>query len=323
MITTTASPATTLLTTNLTPTIDSSMMVSPTAVAGAPVLEGFSTMLTAQLNLLAQPSMNVAMLTAPTPAMLAGIATTMTAPVVTNELTPTLTDATLDISAPTAFLTTSTTTNLTSINPTLTNGSPTITAPSLQQNTVNTTNTQLITATANAPVATAVTTMSAKDTAILSTVTDTLKFIASGAKLGDILPAGQTVQLPTANSASKLTQQSMQTAVQQAVTNTPVVAAPVQIVVAQPQNSIDTPVSTTFVQTVVAQAPNSIDAPVVMAPIQTVVAQQQTPVVMATPIKTPVVTMPAQPPVVIAASIETPVGTTTVQTTVAQALVQA
>ena len=343
MITTTASPATTLLTTNLTPTIDSSMMVSPTAVAGAPVLEGFSTMLTAQLNLLAQPSMNVAMLTAPTPAMLAGIATTMTAPVVTNELTPTLTDATLDISAPTAFLTTSTTTNLTSINPTLTNGSPTITAPSLQQNTVNTTNTQLITATANAPVATAVTTMSAKDTAILSTVTDTLKFIASGAKLGDILPAGQTVQLPTANSASQLTQQSMQTAVQQAVTNTPVVAAPVQIVVAQPQNSIDTPVvtapvqtaivqpensietqvSTTFVQTVVAQAPNSIDAPVVMAPVQTVVAQQQTPVVMATPIKTPVVTMPAQPPVVIAASIETPVGTTTVQTTVAQALVQA
>ena len=60
--------------------------------------------------------------------------------------------------------------------------------------------------------------MSEKDTAILSTVTDTLKFIASGAKLGDTLTAGQTIQLPT----STLTQQTLQSAVNQAVTQTPV-----------------------------------------------------------------------------------------------------
>jgi hypothetical protein len=60
--------------------------------------------------------------------------------------------------------------------------------------------------------------MSEKDTAILSTVTDTLKFIASGAKLGDTLSAGQTIQLPT----STLTQQTLQSAINQAVTQTPV-----------------------------------------------------------------------------------------------------
>ena len=64
--------------------------------------------------------------------------------------------------------------------------------------------------------------MSEKDTAILSTVTDTLKFIASGAKLGDTLTAGQTIQLPSVNLSSTLTQQTVQSAVNQAVTQTPI-----------------------------------------------------------------------------------------------------
>ena len=64
--------------------------------------------------------------------------------------------------------------------------------------------------------------MSEKDTAILSTVTDTLKFITSGAKLGDTLPAGQTIQLPNVNLSNTLTQQTVQAAVNQAVTQTQV-----------------------------------------------------------------------------------------------------
>ncbi len=314
MITATASPATTLLTTNLTPAIDSSMTVSPT-VTGAPVLEGFSTALTAQLNLLAQPSMNVAMLTAPTPAMLSGSATTatMTAPVVTSELAPTLTNTALEIIAPT-----------------------------LPQNTVNVTNAQLMTIAENTPVTTDEATMSAKDTAILSTVTDTLKFITAGAKLGDTLP--------TANSAILSAQKSMQAATQPqtpvvmaAAIETPVLTTPAQSVVAQSQTpvviaaSIETPVVTTPVQTAVAQP----QTPVVTTLVQTAVAQPQTPVVIATPLETPVVTtlvqtavaQPQKPvvttpvqtavaqpqtSVVIAARIETPVVTTPIQTAVAQ-----
>ena len=64
--------------------------------------------------------------------------------------------------------------------------------------------------------------MSEQDTAILSTVTDTLKFISSGTKLGDTLPAGQSIQLPNANLSSTLTQQTVQSAVNQAVTQIPV-----------------------------------------------------------------------------------------------------
>ena len=293
MITATASPATTLLTTNLTPAIDSSMTVSPT-VTGAPVLEGFSTALTAQLNLLAQPSMNVAMLTAPTPAMLSGSATTatMTAPVVTSELAPTLTNTALEIIAPT-----------------------------LPQNTVNVTNAQLMTIAENTPVTTDEATMSAKDTAILSTVTDTLKFITAGAKLGDTLP--------TANSAILSAQKSMQAATQPqtpvvmaAAIETPVLTTPAQSVVAQSQTpvviaaSIETPVVTTPVQTAVAQPQTSvviaarIETPVVTTPIQTAVAQPQTPVVIAAPLETPVATMPvqaaAQPQTPVAAPVQTP-----------------
>jgi hypothetical protein len=64
--------------------------------------------------------------------------------------------------------------------------------------------------------------MNEADSAILSSVNDTLKFIATGSKLGDTLSTGQTVQLPTANSATPITQQTVQNAVQQAVTKPPV-----------------------------------------------------------------------------------------------------
>ena len=64
--------------------------------------------------------------------------------------------------------------------------------------------------------------MSEQDTAILSTVTDTLKFITSGAKLGDTLPEGQSVQLPSVNLSTTLTQQTVQSVVNQAVTQTQV-----------------------------------------------------------------------------------------------------
>ena len=66
------------------------------------------------------------------------------------------------------------------------------------------------------------TVMSEKDTAILATVTDTLKFITSGTKLGDTLPAGQSIQLPGVNLSTTLTQQTVQSAVNQAVTLTQV-----------------------------------------------------------------------------------------------------
>lgn len=66
------------------------------------------------------------------------------------------------------------------------------------------------------------TVMSEKDTAILATVTDTLKFITSGTKLGDTLTAGQSIQLPSVNLSSTLTQQSVQSAVNQSVTSTQV-----------------------------------------------------------------------------------------------------
>ncbi len=66
------------------------------------------------------------------------------------------------------------------------------------------------------------TVMSEKDTAILATVTDTLKFIASGTKLGDTLTAGQSIQLPNMNLSTTLTEQTVNQTVNQAVTPTQV-----------------------------------------------------------------------------------------------------
>ena len=99
------------------------------------------------------------------------------------------------------------------------------------------------------------TVMSEKDTAILATVTDTLKFISSGMKLGDTLPAGQSIQLPSVNLlpnvnlSGTLTQQTVQSAVNQAVTQTQVTTpadilakqiTPVQIATVSPAQTQET-----------------------------------------------------------------------------------
>lgn len=65
------------------------------------------------------------------------------------------------------------------------------------------------------------TTITNADSEILSNVTDTLKFIATGAKLGDTLPEGQVIRLQNVNTSTPLTQQTVQAAVQQTV-NAPV-----------------------------------------------------------------------------------------------------
>ena len=100
------------------------------------------------------------------------------------------------------------------------------------------------------------TVMSEKDTAILATVTDTLKFITSGTKLGDTLPAGQSIQLPSVNLSSTLTQQTVQSAVNQAVTSTQV-TTPANILAKQV-----TPVQIAIVSTPQTQEATSTALPV-------------------------------------------------------------
>ena len=256
MITVTASPINTF-----TPVVDGAVAVTTPAMAGAVSPEGFSTALNTQMGLLVQPTTNVAMLTTPTSAMLAAITTTPTtlATAPTPELSA---EAALIMTTPTLSQTVSTT-NTSSINPATIDGA-------------------------------AVATMSAEDSAILSTVTDTLKFITSGTKLGDTLPAGQSVQLPMANSATALTQQSMQTAVQQAVTNTavntpasilvqqqaPILPAPVQTAIAQLQTTLtqETAALPVLVQTALAQLQTALtqQTTALPVPVQTALTQLQT-----------------------------------------------
>ncbi len=100
------------------------------------------------------------------------------------------------------------------------------------------------------------TVMSEKDTAILATVTDTLKFITSGTKLGDTLPAGQSIQLPGVNLSTTLTQQTVQSAVNQAVTLTQV-TTPADILAKQ-----ITPVQIAIVTTPQTQEATSTALPV-------------------------------------------------------------
>lgn len=87
-----------------------------------------------------------------------------------------------------------------------------------------------------------------EDNEILSNVTDTLKFIATGTKLGDTLPEGQVIRLQNVNASTPLTQQVVQAAVKLSTNtvtpvNTPATvlaqqAIPVQIgeLVSNPQN---------------------------------------------------------------------------------------
>ncbi|MDD5228934.1 MAG: hypothetical protein PHD53_09025, partial [Methylococcales bacterium] len=206
MITVTASPINAF-----TPVVDGAGTTTLPIVEGAASPEGFSTALTTQLNSLVQPTTNVAMLTTPvTSTMLAAISTPPTT-MVTVPLTESVPVA-VQVITPSTLSPTVSTTNASSTNP-ATIGSVAVAA------------------------------MSAADTAILSTVTDTLKFITSGSKLGDTLQTGQSVQLPAANSATELTQQSMQSAIKQAAANTQV-NTPARVLVQQivPVQLVQTPV---------------------------------------------------------------------------------
>lgn len=297
MITATAS----LPTTTLTPVVDGAVTTTLTTATGVPSSEGFSNALTAQLNLLAQPVTNATVL-ATTQATISAITTSQAT--VTPIATELLTNP--EMVSPIAQQTVITT-NASSINPTPTANPSVTTGTSLLNTSID---------------STAATTMSAEDTAILSAVTDTLKFITSGSKLGDTLPAGQSVQLPTANSATALTQQSMQAAVKQAVTNTQIntpanvlaqQVTPVQVVqtaATTAQTEIVTtpqiPVSATFVTPAQAQIVETPQTPVVTpAQTQTVVTAQ-TPMVEAvvTPVQAQTEVTPQTP------VIETPVTTT-------------
>jgi flagellar hook-length control protein FliK len=285
MITVSPSLATITAPTTSTPAavIDGAAVTTGLTIVGiatTPTVEGFSTALNSQINLLVQPTTGVPTLTTQTAAMLAAVApTTTTAPVAITDV---------------------------ATNSASTTQQPTITS----------------TAPVNLSVSTPESTMSASDTAILSNVNDTLKYISTGSKLGDTLPTGQAVQLPTANSATPLTQQSVQSAVQQAVTNvqvnTPAAvlaqqATPVQTTVVQQAPIPEKAVVTAQIQTPGAQQTVTPEKPVVTAQTQTLVAQQ-----IATPEKA-VVTMQVQTPVVQqAVTTEKSIVTTQVQTPVVQ-----
>jgi hypothetical protein len=278
MITATASSPS-LPTNPLMSVADGAVTANPALVSGVtPTPEGFSNTLNLQINLLVQPTTDISTLTPATVLTTPTIATTILA-------------ATTDVDGQ----------NVPVVKPEImANPANQVVTPEnvlFQTQVQITQNPQL--ANTNS-VATSELTMSAADTEILSNVNDTLKFISSGSKLGDTLPTGKAVQLPTANSATPLTQKTVQSAVQQAVTNTQV-STPAAVLAQQAM-----PVQTHVVQQTVTPetiAPQT-QTPVVQA--QTPVVQAQTPVVQA---QTPVVQ--AQTPVVQA---QTPVVQQTVTT---------
>jgi flagellar hook-length control protein FliK len=171
--------------------------------------------------------------------------------------------------------------------------------------------------------------MTSEDREILSNVTDTLKFIATGAKLGDTLPEGQVIRLQNTNTSTPLTQQTVQAAVQQSVNATPV-NTPAAVLAQQamslqtgeilpnPQTQIQS--TEVLAETVLLEIQNKIttEKPVVTTtPAQTVqvekiVATTTTPVQTVQAEKTVVSATPAQTQTVQA---ENPV----VNTTLAQA----
>ncbi|MSR17473.1 MAG: flagellar hook-length control protein FliK [Methylococcaceae bacterium] len=179
MITVTPSLATTILIPAAV--IDSGTgTVAPTLTAsGIAVLDGFSTALNMQKDLLVQLTTNASTLAIPMV-----VATTEAATlVVTPAITPT-------------------------------------------QVATSTANLGLIVVATNTPVATPETAMSVTDTEILSSVTDTLKYITAGLKLGDNLTTEQSVQLPIVNPETPSTQQSVQSITQKVVKNTQVINIP-------------------------------------------------------------------------------------------------
>lgn len=163
--------------------------------------------------------------------------------------------------------------------------------------------------------------MSAQDEAILSNVTDTLKFISTGSKLSDTLQTGQTVQLPLANLTTPLTQETVQSAVQQAVTNTQVntpaafvaqqamsVQVVSQAVVEVPATELEQSVILSQVQNTLAQQTETTEEPVAVAQTQTKTSEQSvvtTTVQAETPVVQAQIEMPEQ--YVKQASVQTPV----------------
>ncbi len=178
--------------------------------------------------------------------------------------------------------------------------------------------------------------MSAQDEAILSTVNDTLKFIATGSKLGDTLQAGQSVQVPSANLTASLTQETVQSAVQQAVTNTQV-NTPAAVVAQQAmsvqvgQVAVETPETYAVQGVVLSQVQNTVatqtlptEEPIVAAQTQTKTSEQS---VATTPVEAEtgvvqVQTETLEQSVVTQAQVQTSVAKTPEQSRVTQAQVQ-
>ena len=224
MITVTPSLATTILIPAAV-TDGGTGTVTPTLTAPATaVLDGFSTALNMQKDLLIQLTTNASTLATPMV-----VATTEAATIV----------VTTDITAPAITQTT---------------------ASTLQQVATSTANLGLILVATNTPVATPETAMSVTDTEILSSVTDTLKYITAGLKLGDNLITEQSVQLPIFNPETPLTQQSVQSTTEQVVQNKQVISTP----------------STNLVQQAIIDQPTQQVAPQQVAPQQVVTAKQET-----------------------------------------------
>ena len=224
MITVTPSLATTILIPAAV-TDGGTGTVTPTLTASATaVSDGFSTALNMQKDLLIQLTTNASTLATPMV-----VATTEAATLV----------VTTDITAPAITQTT---------------------ASTLQQVANSTANLGLILVATNAPVATPETAMSVTDTEILSSVTDTLKYITAGLKLGDNLITEQSVQLPIFNPETPLTQQSVQSTTEQVVQNNQVIRTP----------------STNLVQQAIIDQPTQQVAPQQVAPQQVVTAKQET-----------------------------------------------
>ena len=229
MITVTPSLATTILIPAAV-TDGGTGTVTPTLTASATaVSDGFSTALNMQKDLLIQLTTNASTLATPMV-----VATTEAATLV----------VTTDITAPAITQTT---------------------ASTLQQVANSTANLGLILVATNAPVATPETAMSVTDTEILSSVTDTLKYITAGLKLGDNLITEQSVQLPIFNPETPLTQQSVQSTTEQVVQNNQVIRTPSTNLVQQA--IIDQPTQQV--------APQQV-APQQVAPQQVVTAKQET-----------------------------------------------
>lgn len=168
--------------------------------------------------------------------------------------------------------------------------------------------------------------MTSEDSEILSNVTDTLKFIATGAKLGDTLPEGQVIRLQNANTSTPLTQQTVQTAVQQSVNatsvNTPATVLAQQAMSLQtgeilPNQQTQIQSTETLDDTILLNMQNEIavEKTVATPPAQAQSVQTEIPVVSAVAAQAQamqsektVVTTPAQAQTV---QIEKPVVTTT------------